>query len=139
MPITPVINYWAVLVAAVTAIILGSIWYGPLFGKSWMKLSGISREAVDSSKKKGMWKYYLANFIAALIFAYILSHFVDYTESSTITDAFQLGFWIWLGFIATILLGTVLWEGKSYKLYILNAGYRLIEIFLMAIILVLWP
>lgn len=34
------INYWAVLVSAFCAFFIGWIWYGPLFGKLWMKLNG---------------------------------------------------------------------------------------------------
>ncbi len=31
------INLLAVLTAAVSAFIVGGIWYGPLFGKAWMR------------------------------------------------------------------------------------------------------
>ncbi len=37
------INYWAVLVAAVVSMVIGALWYSPvLFGKLWMKYSGLS-------------------------------------------------------------------------------------------------
>lgn len=38
------VNYIAVILAAVAANVLGFIWYGPLLGKQWMKLSGMSQE-----------------------------------------------------------------------------------------------
>jgi len=37
------INYWAVLLAAVSAFALGGIWYSPvLFQRSWQQASGLS-------------------------------------------------------------------------------------------------
>ncbi|MGC9355126.1 MAG: DUF1761 domain-containing protein, partial [Mariniphaga sp.] len=38
------INYLAVIVAALSSFMVGWIWYGPLFGKSWMKLHGFTEE-----------------------------------------------------------------------------------------------
>jgi hypothetical protein len=37
------INYWAVLAAALFTIALGFLWYGPLFGKSWMRHARVTR------------------------------------------------------------------------------------------------
>ncbi|MBI3341870.1 DUF1761 domain-containing protein, partial [Candidatus Curtissbacteria bacterium] len=34
------INYMAVVAAAVVNMVLGFLWYGPLFGKPWMKMMG---------------------------------------------------------------------------------------------------
>ncbi len=43
------INYGAVLVAAIIEIVLGFLWYGPFFGKMWMKSIGVTE-----GKTKGM-------------------------------------------------------------------------------------
>ena len=44
---TPVINYGAVVGAAVASMILGSLWYGPLFGKPWMAAMGFTKDAME--------------------------------------------------------------------------------------------
>ena len=44
------INFWAVLVAALSSFVIGSLWYGPLFGKTWMKLNGLT----DENLKEGL-------------------------------------------------------------------------------------
>ncbi len=37
------VNYLAVLVAAIVGMVVGFIWYSPkVFGKMWMKLSGVN-------------------------------------------------------------------------------------------------
>src|SRR3989338_9534456 len=115
------INYAAVLVAAVVAYLIGFLWYSVLFGKAWMKLSNISEKQIKKSKEKGMAKNYAIEFLSTLLMAYILAHFVDYTQGSTIMEGLQAGFWIWLGFVATIMLGSVLCERKPWKLYMVNA------------------
>jgi hypothetical protein len=38
------INWLAILLGALAGFILGALWYGPLFGKAWMKLLGMSKE-----------------------------------------------------------------------------------------------
>ena len=132
------INYLAVLVAAIISMVIGFLWYGPLFGKTWMKLASMSETQIKGAKKKRMTKLYIIAFIGTLVTSLVLAHFIDYTESTKIGDAFQAAFWIWLGFIAPLLLGSVLWEGKSLKLFFLNAIYNLVSLVIAAIILTAW-
>lgn len=134
--ITPTVNYLAVFMAAVASMILGALWYSPLlFGKVWMHASKMSEKDI---KKANMGKAYGLTFIASLLTAYILAHFVDYLEASTLSLGFIAAFWIWLGFYTTSSLDSVLWENKSWTLYIINIAYRLLSLVVMASILVLW-
>ena len=34
------VNYWAVFVSAIASMVIGSIWYGPLFGKMFIREMG---------------------------------------------------------------------------------------------------
>ena len=64
----PAINYLAVLVSAIIGMIIGALWYSPLlFGKLWMKLSGMTEKQLNEAKKKGMGKMYLVAFIGVLL------------------------------------------------------------------------
>ena len=40
------VNYWAVLVAALFTFVLGFLWYGPLFGRTWLRLVGLNPESM---------------------------------------------------------------------------------------------
>lgn len=134
-----VINYAAVLVAAVAAFILGALWYSPLlFGKLWMREMKISPEKAKNFPKKKMMILYATQFIAAIVTAFVFAHFLKYLTATTISDALQGAFWVWLGFFATVQLGTMLWEGKSGKLYMINVGYNLATLIVTSLILVLW-
>ena len=77
-------------------------------------------------------------FISMLVMAYVLAHVVAFAQAATFADALMAGFWTWLGFIATVLLGTVLWEGKPVKLYLINVSHYLVVLLVMASILVMW-
>ncbi|HIJ11979.1 TPA: DUF1761 domain-containing protein [Candidatus Woesearchaeota archaeon] len=127
------VNYGAVLVAAVAYFILGWVWYGPLFGKQWMKLQGMDPKKVD---KSGMGGKLAAAFVANLVLAYVLA---QYVLVGNIGNGLITGFWLWLGFVATFSLSSVLWEKKPFTLYLLNNAHNLLGILIMAAILVSWP
>ena len=134
----PVINYVAVLAAAIASIVLGFLWYGPLFGKQWIALMNFDKKKMSEMKNKGMGKIYTIMIVGTLATSFVLAHFVDYLDATNIAGALQAAFWIWLGFVATVILGSVLWEGKPWKLYFLNAAYWLVNLAVMAAILALW-
>ena len=146
MPIVP-INYLAVLVAAIVQMVLGFLWYGPIFGKPWGKLMGWSPETMEAMKKdpkmkKTMMRNYLIMAVGSLLMAWILDHAIIFASAyllfSGVTAAVAVGFMNWLGFFAPVTVGPVLWEGKSWKLWFLNSGYYLVGLILMGIVLALW-
>lgn len=132
------INYLAVVVSAVINMALGFAWYGPLFGKPWRELSGWTKEKMDKAMEKGMNMTYGLSTVASLLIAYVLAHFVDYVQAGTVVEGMVLGFWAWLGFIATTMMNQVLYDGKPWKLYFINAGYYLVSLLMMGSVLALW-
>lgn len=103
------VNYMAVLVAAIASMVIGMAWYSKtLFGGVWMQLSGTTEKDMQKAKQKGVTKQIAGQFIATLVTAYVLAHFVRYVNAMSWTDGVQAGFWIWLGFIAPMMLGIVL-------------------------------
>ena len=137
------IEWSAVFVAAVSAFVLGSLWYGPLFGKQWMSLTGISQDQMLAAKQKGMIKSgmlrsYIIMFVGNLITSYVLGaaiffSFLFFIGFGAWAGAI-VGFCMWIGFVAPVTLGTVLWEGKSWKLWVLNNAYYLVSFMLMGLI-----
>lgn len=130
-------NYLAVLAAAIAAMTIEFLWYGPLFGKEWKKLMGFTDKSMKEMKMTPM-QAMIGGFVTTLIMSYILAHFIDYTQSATFADGAVAGIWIWLGFIATVQLGIVLWEGKPVKLYAINTLHYLAALIVMGGILAVW-
>src|SRR4051812_14211671 len=93
------INYWAVILASIISIVLGFIWYGPLFGKKWATLSGVS---MDAMKMKASSMIIMV--IGSLLMAYVLDHALifasAYLKTSGTSAGLMVGFLNWLGFIA---------------------------------------
>jgi hypothetical protein len=126
-------NYIAIVLAALTNVIIGALWYSPaLFGKTWQKEMGYKKKDMNKMKKKAGQGYFWMT-ISSLVMAYVLGHFLTMFKVATFSAAAQLAFWLWLGFIATVTLGGVLWEGRSCKLYCLNASYWLVSLCAMSI------
>lgn len=132
------INYAAVLVAAIVSFIVGFLWHGPVFGKQWMKLSGITEKEMKEAQKQSMAPRILGAFVQQLVMSFVLAHFVYAWNVTDLSGALQLAFWIWLGFIATVLLNGVLWEKRTVNLYLFNIVYHFVALAVMTAVLALW-
>ncbi|MEK7552051.1 MAG: DUF1761 domain-containing protein [Patescibacteria group bacterium] len=132
-----IINYWAVLVSAIVSFVIGGIWYGPLFGKKWMALMGITKDGMKSMSLTPARAMTLG-FLFTLLQSYVVAHFVVLLGAVDAGTSWSLAFWIWLGIMVPICIGSFLWENKPIKLFVLNAAYQLISLFVMVLILALW-
>ncbi len=132
------VNYFALIVAGIANMAIGFLWYGPLFGKVWMNMMNFSSEHMKMAQEKGMGKTYAIAFVGALVMAYVVSQLVYLWGAYNVVTALQVAITLWLGFIATSFLGTVLWEGKSWKLYTLNISYYLVVLIAQSLILTYW-
>ena len=143
MQATP-INYWAVLVCGVVSMGLGYLWYGPLFGKSYTKLTGLDKLTASEKEAamKSMGKGYALTFVGSLVLSWVLAHAIvfaqAYMNSTGLNAGLLTGFMSWLGFMATVTLGTVLWDRKPWKLWFLSNGYNLVQLLILGAILGTW-
>lgn len=129
------INYMAVFVAAVVYMVVGALWYSPvLFGKTWQRLVGKHQDNLRGNAANG----YALTFVAALLIAYVMAHFIDYLGADSALAGAQTGFWLWAGFSITTGIGETVFAGRSGKLYVLNMAYNLVAIMLMGAILAVW-
>lgn len=133
------VNYFAVLLAAVAAMVVGFLWYSPsLFGKPWMKLKGYTAEALKK-EQKDMGKYYGMSFVVALITGYVLSHVMTLSQNFFHYDKLSTGlitaFWMWLGFMMPVQLTDEIFGDKKWKLFGINTGYQLVSLLAMGLVL----
>jgi hypothetical protein len=126
------VNWLAVVVAAIVGFVVSWVWWGPLFGKQWVKLSGVKP---TKDMKKGMGGKMLIALIANLVMAYVLAALITATGALGIGGASMLAFWAWLGFVASIGVGIVLWSGKPWGLFWLNNIGWLVVMVVMAAVL----
>ena len=77
-------------------------------------------------------------FISMLVMAYVLAYVVSYAAATTWLQGAIAGAWMWLGFVATISLGSVLWENRPWALYWINSLHSLVTLVIMGAILAVW-
>ncbi|TSC84962.1 MAG: hypothetical protein G01um101413_346 [Parcubacteria group bacterium Gr01-1014_13] len=109
------INYLAVLAAAVASMVIGSIWYGPLFGKKFMAVSGMDKLTPEqqAGMKKTMWMSYVGQFLASLLMFYVLAGIIVGFEQFGWDKGAMAGLIMWLGFVLPIKIGDVAWGGNK--------------------------
>jgi len=128
------INWWAIVVATIINIGLISIWYSKnFFGKQWARLAGRKLEDMIGSGRG-----YITAAAGSLLQAYILAHFVTYTGANTFWKGLVSGFWLWLGFVAVVIAINLMFEGKSWALWRINAGYFLVVLLINGGLLAAW-
>jgi hypothetical protein len=136
------VNYLAVVAAAIASMVIGFFWYSKmLFGGAWMKEVGLTEAKIKENSKGNMM--YALMMVSSLVMAYVLSHVVAFSlnyfpDYTGLMAGLLSGFWIWLGFIATYAVSMVLFEGRSFKWFGISAGYYLVSLLVMGLIIGLW-
>ncbi|NNC47743.1 MAG: DUF1761 domain-containing protein [Sphingomonas sp.] len=118
------LNWIAIIVAAVSAFVLGGIWYGPLFGKKWMAHVGITEQMIEESKSMMPKVYGLAfvlNLVAVIAFAAFLGNEVDVATGAMYGLVAGL-FWVAASFGISYLF-----EGRPLGLWLINGGYHTLQ------------
>lgn len=117
-------NYLSIILGVVSATIvrLGilMVWYSPwLFGNWWLALTKISPE----STAKMEWGL-IAETIAAVITALIMTCFMYRLHIHTVTSGFHFGWMCWLAFVVPLLMQSIVWEKHSLFLALINGGFH---------------
>lgn len=135
----PEINYWAVLLATASSMLVGSIWYArAVFGNRWAKLAN-----VDLDNPGNPVMAIVTTVIVSFITAWVLA------GASAIAFHFYGGafFWsvvvtavtLWAGFTAARFITHDAFEGRSTRLTTLNIAHELVTVVVMAVIIGVWP
>jgi hypothetical protein len=133
------VKYPAVIVATLIHFVLGGVWYSPLlFGNKFIQIMGWPQAKVEEIAGQSHVKELVIAFISSAVLIYILALFIQYTKATSIWTGVQTAFQLWLGFIVTTSLATVLFEQRALGLYLINAGYQLVGCVSAGAILALW-
>jgi len=129
------VNWLAVLVAFVASNVLGMLWFSALFGKAWIKTLG--RSAKELAKmKKSSGRSMVIGAIGTLVTVFVLGAVLRYTEATAPMHGAMVGFWVWLGFVAPVMMGPVIWSRTStWKRYVIEASYQLVNLAMLGAIL----
>lgn len=136
----PEINYWAVLLAMTSSMIVGSIWYTPkVFGTRWAKLANVD---MTGSAKSAVWPI-VTTVIVSFVTAWVLAgasaiawHFYD---GSFFVSAVVTAILLWAGFTAARFITHDAFEGRPTALTTMNIAHELVTVVIMAVLIGVWP
>ena len=123
------INFLAVILSGLAFFLVGGIWYGPLFGKAWQAENKLTDQ--DLATRNMALVFGLA-FLLALFSAFNLAMFLGKDPSLELILTATIGTGV--GFIATAFGIVYLFEKKSLKLFLINAGYFVVAYLVMGAI-----
>jgi hypothetical protein len=126
----PEVNYLAVALAALSAFLLGGLWYSALFAKPWMAMTGQSEETLKSGNPAIVFG---GAFVLNLISAWVLAMFLKGVPD--IAHGAGLGLAAGLCWVATSLGVTYLFERRPLGLWLINGGYQALQFALMGAII----
>ena len=128
------LNWWAILVATIAGFMLGGIWYGPLFGKAWLRAIGKREEDLGNPVIPFTLSFFTA-FVTALLMALLIN---SLDGLKTVLDGALLGLYIGIGFIAAAMASDYAFCRWPKQLFVIQAGYRVAYSVIMGAILAGW-
>jgi hypothetical protein len=125
-------NELAVLAAAVSAFILGGLWYGPLFKQAWCRAAGVDASSAPRHPVRVFAVAFLASLIAAAAFAWMIG------PAPGLRNAVQEGFLTGLALVAMSFGINYAFAQRSLKLWLIDGGYHTLQFTLYGLVIGLW-
>ncbi|MBG6237775.1 hypothetical protein IWX78_000718 [Mycetocola sp. CAN_C7] len=136
----PEINYWAVILATLSSMIVGSIWYTPkVFGNYWMKAAKVTPSGNSKDAIRPIVLTLIVSFVTAWVLAGATYLSWDFYGGSFFVNALFTGIILWAGFTAARFITHDAFDGRPTGLTVLNVAHEFVTIVIMAIIIGVWP
>ncbi len=131
----PDVNIWAVLLATLSTMLVGSVWYTPaVFGNRWMELARVDRRNMEQNAIAPI----VVTVLVSLVTAYVLAAAVEVVHEvkggSFLVEALVTGVLLWAGFTAARIITHDAFEGRPTPLTTLNIAHELVTVIVMALI-----
>jgi hypothetical protein len=131
------IDFVALTVSALLMLAVGSIWYSPLlFGRHWMRATGLSEADLEASKSRIVGQIAGA-FVANLVLLFVIAQFVLMAQAQELSIRFVASLLTLL--LAGAIANVVIWEQKRVAYLLINIGYASVVIFGGLTVIWHWP
>ncbi len=127
------VNWLAVLVAAVVNMMIGFLWYGPLFSATFLRLIGKREEEIEASPV-----VYLLGFVMGLVTTYVLAVVIGSAGVATWWGGAATGAVVWIAIGALTSANTILYEDRPVGLWLLFSSYQLVVLTIAGILFAVW-
>jgi hypothetical protein len=120
-------NYWAILLAAVSSFVVGGLWYSsPLFGKVWNAENGGVPQTGHPARVFGI--SFAFSLVAAICFAILAGPAPEFN------DAVKLGALVGIGFVATSFGINYQFAQRTFKLWLIDGGYHVVQFLIFGVV-----
>ena len=128
------LNVWAILTAAISAFLIGGMWYSPLlFGALWKRANHFGKD--EPPPPTG--KIFAISFILTLVMAFNLAMFLNDAKTTVVWGA-TAGFLAGFGWVAMGIGVVSLFERRPWTYVLVNGGYLTVALVVMGTILGAW-
>ena len=128
------INWLAVVVCVVVAMVSGFVWYHPkVFFPAWW--AGIGKSGQTGNPNPMI---YIFTILAAFVEATSVAFLLNTMGSKTAGAGMMAGLMIWLGFVGPTNLVNKLFAGHGLKVWAIEAGNHLLNFMVFGAILGAW-
>jgi hypothetical protein len=122
------VNWLAIAGATLAKFAIGGVWYSPVaFGPRWGAIVGVTPEAFKARMMPSM----IVDLLSSLVMAWVLANVLKFTGAMGLIPGVRVSFFLWLGFVATPLLSTTMYEGRKLGLFWINGAYWLVSMLVM--------
>ncbi len=136
----PEINYIAVVLATLSSMVVGTIWYTPkVFGTYWMKAAGVTPSGDSKDAIRPIVVTLLVSFVTAWVLAGAAFISFSFYGGSFLVNSLLTGLILWAGFTAARFITHDAFDGRPTGLTVLNVAHELVTIVIMALIIGVWP
>jgi hypothetical protein len=126
------VNYLAVIVSAIAAVIIGFIWFSPRgLGPRWTAYGLPAPQAPPPTAG-------VVGVVAALLNAWVLALLAVNLGGKALGDGVMLGILAWLGFMATLTAADTAFQRRPWGAWVVNNAHHLIVQIVMAAIVTVW-
>src|SRR5216683_6839493 len=128
------VSYWAVVVAALAAFVMSSLYYSPLLlGNVWLAVApGSTAGTIPSIGRV------IGEIIRTLVITFVVARLIALLGGSDWKGAVRLALWLWFGFSGVMWVGAIMWERTPWQVAAIHSGDWLLKIILIAVIVGVW-
>lgn len=127
------LNWLAAVVGGAAYFVIGWLWYGPLFGKAWMKEKGMVEQPEPPEPV-----VFLYSLILQVIAGVSIGIFIAALGIDTAVRGLYIGLAAGAGFVLTTVGVNGIYNDMSLKLFAIDGGYHLVGFAAAGLIIGLW-
>lgn len=140
------VNLLAVLVAGIVPMIVGALWYGPIFGRRWLAMMEMSAEEIQEGFNPV--RTHGVSFVLALVTAFVLAQLVAEFAPGDVSSmegsagslmvGVHLGLMAMVAFVLPAAHQSVAFEKRKAGLAWLNIAYNGVALIGQGVVVAVW-